>query len=483
MPAISGNEYIKRIDGLQHDVWVDGKKIVGPISQHLAYKGAMKSKARLYDKQLHSDYLSHMTFPSPLTGNRVGLSYLEPKSIEDLSKRRNMIQTWAKDTSGMMGRTPDYMNTALMTLAAASSILKEQDAFYAKNLIQFFETAREQDLSFTHSFINPQVNRSSAYQESSSEPIAAKIVKETSEGIVIKGARLLATEGGMTDEVIVLPSKNIPSGEKEYAFSCSIPSNSSGLKFIGRSSFYGSESAFDHPLSSRFDEMDTILVFDNVLVPWDRVFIYNNVQIAQKMFQLSSFIPHTLHQVICRQIVKTEFLIGTAQLLITSLNISEYNHIQEKISDMIMGLETLKSLLFRAENEATIDMWGTTTPNRDPLFVAVNLFTKLYPQWTQMLQRIGASGMIALPTENDFECVEIKEDLSQYLQTSTLNARERTKLFRLAWDLTMSNFGSRQTLYEQYFFGDPERLHSNLYFGYNRDQYMEQVRQFLNRTN
>ncbi|WP_243290469.1 4-hydroxyphenylacetate 3-monooxygenase, oxygenase component [Bacillus sp. FJAT-47783] len=479
MPAISGNEYIQRIDELQSQIWVEGERIVGRVSEHQAYKGAMKTKASLYDFQVNANHIYKMTFTSPLTGNRVGMSFLEPKSKKDLEKRRTMIQLWATQTAGMMGRTPDYMNTALMAFTAASSILKEHDSFFMRNLIQFFETAREHDLSFTHSFINPQVNRSSTYRENKREPIAAKVIEETSDGLIIKGARLVATEGGMTDEVIVLPSKNIPTGEDEYAFSFSIPSNTKGLKFIGRPSFCGGESTFDHPLSSQFEEMDTMVVFDNVLVPWERVFIYNRSGIAQKFFVLSSFIPHALHQVICRQIVKTEFMLGTAQLLTNTLDVSEYKHIQEKISDMIMGLETLKSLLYRAEQEAAIDQWGTMTPNRDPLYVAVQLFAKLYPKWTETLQKIGASGMIMLPCEEDFKCSDIKQDLYHYLQTDTLNAKERTKLFRFAWDLTMSSFGSRQTLYEQYFFGDPERLYSNLYYGYNRVHCVERVRNFL----
>ncbi|MFC7684853.1 4-hydroxyphenylacetate 3-monooxygenase, oxygenase component [Ureibacillus sp. GCM10028918] len=482
MGAINGQEFINRINQLNPEIWVDGKRITGLLSEHEQFKGILQSKASLYDLQHNPKLKDEMTFQSPLSGNAVGLSFLAPKSKEDLLKRRKMIEHWAAYTNGIMGRSPDYLNTVLMSFATSAEYLKGKKNSFPENLIRLYETAREKDLSFTHTFITPQVNRSNVYVENSNLPIAAKVIEVNEQGIVIKGARLLATQGGLTDEVLVFSVVNSLFTEEDEAFAFSIPSNTKGLKFICRDSFIGGESEYDHPLSSRYEEMDSIVVFDNVLVSWDRVFFYNNGDVAEEFLERCSFHAFAKHQALTRQIAKSEFILGLAQILIDTIKIREYHHIQEKMSEIIVGVETLKALLEKSENHASLDEWGYMRPDILPLKVAGNLFPKIYPRFIEIIQLIGASGMITLPTENAFHST-IREDLDQYLQAATKPAFDRVKVFRLAWDLSMSAFGTRQTQYERYFFGDPIRLSSALYNSYPIDPFVDRVNQFLNINN
>lgn len=477
MGAINGKDYIKRLNQLNNEIWYDGEKIEGLLSEHPAFKGLIQSKATLYDLQHDPKIKDEMTFISPVSGALIGLSYLQPKTKEDLIRRRKMIEHWARYSGGIMGRSPDYLNTVLMSFASSVSFLNNKDKCFPNNLQAFYELARENDLSFTHTFISPQVNRSYIYFENTDEPIAAKVVDKNEEGIIIKGARLLATQGGLTDEVLVFSVGKFLFNEGE-AFAFSIPSNTKGLKFICRDTFIGGQSSFNHPLSSRFEEMDSIVAFDNVLVPWNRVFYYNNVEVAEEFPIQSSFHPFTKHQVLTRQIVKTEFVLGIAELLIETINISEYQNIQEKMSEIIIGLETMKALLEKSENNAKLDEWGYMRPEIFPLQVAGNIFPKIYPRFSEIIQLIGASGMITLPTEKAFHSI-IRNDLDIYLQGATKTAEERVKIFRLAWDLTMSSFGTRQTQYERYFFGDPIRLSSDLYKKYPKSEYVKVVSNFL----
>lgn len=478
MGAINGNEFVDRINKLNPEIWFDGEKIEGLISEHHAFKGIIKSKAALYNLQCDDKYKKEMTFPSPVTGDPVGLSYLQPKTKEDLKQRRKMMEHWANMTCGIMGRTPDYLNSVLMSFACCAEFLEGKERSFPNNLKAFFRYARENDLSFTHTFISPQVNRSQIYLEQSAEPIAAKVIRENEHGIIVKGARLLATQGGLTDEVLVFSIGRFLFNEDE-AFAFSIPSNTKGLRFICRDSFLGGDSTFDHPLSSRYEEMDSIVVFDNVLVPWDRVFYYNNAEVAEEFVFASGFHHYAKHQVITRQIVKTEFLLGIAELIVDTINISEYQHVQEKLSEIIVGLETMKALLEKAENDATLDDWGFMRPNIIPLKVASNVYPKIYPRFTEIIELLSASGIITLPTEKAFYS-EISGDLNHYLQGANKSATDRVKIFRLAWDLTMSSFGTRQTQYERYFFGDPIRVASDLYKAYPKEQFIDTVSRFLN---
>jgi 4-hydroxyphenylacetate 3-monooxygenase len=476
MGIINGAAFIERLNKLENEIWFDGGKITGKISEHPAFKGIIESKASLYD--LQAILQDEMTFLPPDKEERAGLSFLQPKTKEDLKRRRKMMERWARQTHGMMGRSPDYMNTVIMSFASSAALLEGRENCFPQNIESLYERAITEDLSFTHTFITPQINRSQVYLGFSEEPISARVVERNEQGIVIKGARLLATQGGLTDEVVVFTAPRLFFNPDE-AFAFSIPSNTKGLKFICRESFVGGESSFNHPLSSRFEEMDSIVVFDNVLVPWDRVFFYDNVDAATDFLQKSSFYPFAYHQVVTRQIVKTEFILGVAQLLVETLNVGEYQHIQEKMTEIIVGLETMKALLEKAESDAEPDEWGYMRQSLTPLQVASTLSPKLYPRFSEIIQLIGASGMVSLPTEKDFDS-GIRNDLDQYLQSSCHTAEDRVKLFRLAWDMTMSSFGTRQIQYERYFFGDPVRLASNLYRNYVKEKQVEDVSVFLN---
>ncbi|PID15961.1 4-hydroxyphenylacetate 3-monooxygenase, oxygenase component [Sporosarcina sp. P34] len=477
MGAINGNEFVRRINEQDAEIWLDGQQLKGPISKHPAFKGLIETKASLYDLQSSPSHKSLMTYASPVTNDQIGLSYLQPKTKADLQKRRVMTEEWARLSCGLLGRSPDYLNTVIMSFASSSPHLLGKENCFPEHIQALYERAREEDLSFTHTFITPQVNRSQNALNTSDEPISAKIVGKTSAGLIIKGAKLLATQGGVTDEVLVFSTPSFL-GDSDEAFAFSIPSSTEGLRFLCRESFVGGNSTFNYPLSSRFEEMDAIVVFDNVLVPWKRVFFHHNKEVASEFFSMSSFHPFATHQVITRQIVKTEFMLNLAEQLVQTINIAEYLHIQEKLSEIIIGLETMKALRDKSEADALLDQWGYMCPSAIPLQIASNIFPKVYPRFSEIIQLIGASGMVALPTDKDFHSA-IQPDLAKYLQGATTTALERVQLFRLAWDLTMSSFGTRQTQYERYFFGDPVRLSGHLYRSYPKDAGQEMIRRLL----
>lgn len=482
MPAKTGKQYIERIEQAKANVWINGEKVKGRISEHPAFNGIMKTQAELYDRQ--HEKKSKMTYPSPSTGDHVGLSFLQPKTKEDLESRRHMIQEWARLTGGLMGRSPDYMNTSLQAFAASSKLFSVQDPQCTDNIVRYYEYCQENDVSLTHTLIQPQVNRSSKFADSPDPTVAARIVGKNKDGIIIQGARLLATQGGITDEIMVFPS-NLPrlsfETDHPFAYAFAIPNHTPGLKFICRESFDYGKSAFDHPLGSRFEEMDAIVVFDKVTVPWDRVFLYGSVPACHRIYQQGNSSVHLSHQVVCRNIVKTEFILGIIQLLVETICIEEYQHVQEKVSEVIIALEAMKAFVLASEVNAKLDRWGLMTPDPKPLAAACNYYPRIYPRFSEIIQLLGASGLMAIPTETDFQS-ELREDLDLYLQAANGEAYDRVKLFRLAWDVCMSAFGSRQTLYERFFFGDPVRMASALYQGYDKQKYVDRVKEFLERS-
>jgi 4-hydroxyphenylacetate 3-monooxygenase len=421
-----------------------------------------------------------MTYTSPSSGERVGMSFLVPETTADLRRRSAMMQVWARYTGGMMGRTPDYMNSSFMALSAASSYFATNRPEFAQNVRRYYEYIRENDLCLTHTLINPQANRSVGANEQADPYLAAGVVKETDAGLILRGCRMLATLAPFSEEIAVFPSTVLKeqSNVSRYAYAFSIPSNTPGLKFICREPFDIGRSRYDHPLGSRFEELDAIVIFDDVLVPWERVFLYGDNELCNNVYGKTGAVVHMMHQVAAKNVAKTELLLGIACSLVDSIQVGQFQHVQEKIAEIIVNLETMKALLRASEVDGTPNEYGLMTPTRAPLDAVRILYPKLYPRMVEIIQLLGASGLMAIPTEADLDSPQ-RDAIDRYMQSAKHNAKDRIRLFRLAWDVTASSFGARQVLYERFFFGDPVRVAGGLYMSYDKQPVMNYVNTLL----
>ncbi|MFS0781310.1 4-hydroxyphenylacetate 3-monooxygenase, oxygenase component [Bacillus sp. 1P06AnD] len=482
MGAKTGKEYKDRLKKANNNIYVHGER-VDDVTEHPAFKGVVQSMADLYDLQFEKS--DKMLYTSPTTGSKVGKTFLQPKTIDDLIMRRDAIQEWALTSGGMMGRSPDYLNAEVMAMGASNELFAEADPKFAENAAKYYEFARENDISLTHTLIHPQVNRAKAQHEQKDANVALHLVEKKADGIVVDGIRLLATQGGITDELLVFPSTVKKAGELDdpYSIAFAIPNNTDGLKFISRESFDYGKNAWDHPLSSRFEEGDAIVSFENVFVPWERVFVCGNSSICNRTFRETNAVVHMSHQVVSKNIIKTEFLLGVALSIMDSIGIDQFQHVQDKGTEIMLALETMKSHLYRAEHNAKLDKWGTMTPDFDALDAARNWYPRVYPHMVELVRILGASGLMGIPTQADFNHEELGDILHRGLQGKNVQGYERVQLFRLAWDLTMSSFGSRQTHYEYYFFGDPVRMGMTYFENYSaKEELKARVKDFLGKA-
>jgi 4-hydroxyphenylacetate 3-monooxygenase len=167
-----------------------------------------------------------------------------------------------------------------------------------------------------------------------------------------------------------------------------------------------------------------------------------------------------------------------ALMMTEMLGSSELPHSQERLAELMMHTEVIKASLRAAEADAKLDEWGVMCPDPMPLEVIRSLFMTVYPKMVEILQLLGSSSLMALPSEADFDSA-LSPEIEQYLATDTSTARERVKLFRLAWDISCSSFGGRQELYERFFAGDPLSRARFLCNVYPKAEAMERVRDFL----
>ena len=481
MPARTGAEYVKALRQNSPEVYLNGKK-VKDITTHPGLRNGVQTIANLLDMQHDTKLRDEMTYQSPTTGDRVGLSFITPRTIEDLERRRVMMHHWAKANCGMMGRSPDFMNVNMMAMAAAGDYFAQNRPEFKQNIQNYYEYVRENDLVLTHTLLNLQRNRApGATPLEDRTDIALSVIKETDAGIVVHGARVLATLAPLSEEIALYPTTshmlpdNAPS---PTSFAFAIPCNTPGLKFQCRESFDHERSHFDHPLGSRFEEMDAVAFFDNVLVPWERVFLLGDVALCNNMQLATNRHLHAGQQVVTKNLAKCEFVLGLANLMTETLGSNEQPQVQGLIAEIIENLEVTRSCLRAAEVDAKIDQWGVRCPAELPLQVARNMFIRMYPRMGEILHLLGSSSLLALPTEADMEG-PLAEDISRYLETDSASARDRVKLFRLAWDASCSAFGARQILYERFFQADSVRNAVILYNMTDREPASAAVREFL----
>jgi 4-hydroxyphenylacetate 3-monooxygenase len=404
-----------------------------------------------------------------------------PKTQAELQSIGAMMLRWSRHTFGMMGRSPDYINRAISAYSGGADFLSKQDPRFGDNARAYHAHARENDLCLTHTLINPQANRAVGAAKQADPFLAARVKEETDAGIVIKGARMLATLP-ISDDIMVFPSTLLKATEEDapYAFGFAIPNSTPGLKFLARETVDYGRNVYDHPLGSRFEELDAVVIFDDVFVPWERVFLYRDVTACNQAYAATGAVVHMAHQVVCKNIAKTEFILGLISLMIDAIGIETFQHIHEKTTEVWTTLEAMKAFRRAAEVDAAPNAYGMLTPAWDPLDAARNMFPRLYPRLVEIVQQIGASGLVSMPTLADVNG-PLREDILKYYQSARLEALDRIPLFRLAWDAAVSAFGSRQVLYERFFFGDPVRMAGAVFQSHDRKPYMDAVREFLHR--
>ncbi|MDH3680834.1 MAG: 4-hydroxyphenylacetate 3-monooxygenase, oxygenase component [Acidimicrobiia bacterium] len=479
MGARSGAEYLAGL-GNKREIWLDGEQ-VADVTTDPRLAGAAHAIAELYDLQLRPDLIETMTYESPTTGDPVGLSFIEPRSADDLARRRRMVKTWMDHTSGMFGRSADFMNIMVTGLALDADSFQRPDRPYGAYLRDYYHHIRERDLVLTHTLVTPQYDRSRPVEEQDTT-VAAHAVDETDEGWVIRGARMVSTLCAHADEMLVAPSSylaNSPDAAK-YAFCFALPIDAPGMRFICRPSLIpqGAASAMDHPLSHRLDEIDGMVIFDDVLVPWERTFVYRDVSMCNGLFNRTGAMAHVMHQFSTKNLAKAEFMMGLAMRVAESTNVDQFLHVQNMLSEMIVFTEQVRAALVASEAEAQPGPGGAYQPASMPLWTVRQTFPQQFQRMCEIIQIIGAGGLVAVPSYAELAGPHAG-DVERYLQAANAGSRERIRLFRLAWDAAVSGFSGRQQLYERYYSGDPVRLAAALFELYDSDPHKDRIDRLL----
>ena len=481
MPARTGAQYLAGLRDRPAEVWLRGERVTD-VTAHPGLARGAHAIASLYDLQCDPAQRDKMTFRCPDTGDTLGLSFIIPRTQDDLIRRREMMLAWARTTCGMMGRSPDFMNVTFACWAGAADYFGRGEPAFAENMRRYYRCIAENDLVLTHALINLQRSRDASGMFNLQEGTALQVIKESSAGLTVRGARVLATLGPLADEIAVYAPRAGQHREQysPFALNFAIPCDTPGLRFLCRDSFDEGKSRFDHPLGSRFEEMDSIVFFDDVLVPWDRVFIHGDVGLLNNTAMVTHSSIHSAHQGCAKNLAKCELVLGVALLITETLGNSHLPHSEERIGELVMYTELMRACMRAAEADAKLDEWGIMCPAPLPAEATRNLFMTAYPRMAEILQLLGSSSLMILPTEADF-ATPLAPAMTQYLATDTCSALDRVRLFHLAWDIACSSFGGRQVLYERFFASDPLTRARVLGSMFPKKEVTERVLSFLQR--
>jgi 4-hydroxyphenylacetate 3-monooxygenase len=447
----TGEKYLHRLnDG--RDVILNGEK-VRHLDRHPAFAGAVEVIVEYYNLQ-QRDSQTHCVKGN---GENIAISLAPPQSEADLNAKTQSFKAVAEISFGMLGRTPDFMNAAVMAIAHHSEVLgSDLEADYSANARAFYAECCRSNLFVAHAAINPQINRDRPPGSPGHDYQAVRIVGSDRSGIVVRGAKMIATLAPIADELLVFNMPGLMSGDEPHAVAFAVPVNTPGVTMVCRKAFHHpGYSTFDHPLANRFDEIDSYILFNDVKVPWERVFVYKDVRASNAFYDATFARHHTGHQGIVRGLVKAEFVVGAALRLAEVLGLQSQAAVQTKLGELASQVEALRALINLAEQEAAPTQAGILTPKITAIQAFRLIFPPAYRQTLELMRSLAPGTLLSGPNAADLEG-DIAALLVEALATGHATARDRTFALNLAWDLVGDAFGQRQLTYEYYHSGSPE---------------------------
>jgi 4-hydroxyphenylacetate 3-monooxygenase len=464
----TGAQYIESIRDDGRRVFIDGE-VVRDVTTHPAFRGAVRSVARLYDIAADPGNRAVMTYPSPRSGKPVLRCWEIPRTKADLGARHAMIERWAEATFGLMGRTPDHVAGFFTGYAAKPSVFAAAGKQWAENVVRFYEFARERHLYLSYAIVPPQIDRSKPAHRQSDPTLYAGVVGERDGGIVLKGAQQLATGAALSDWLHLSCIHPLQPGDEAYAIGVAMPVAAQGLKIYARRSYaLGATSAFDYPLSRRFDETDALVVLDDVFVPWEHVFVYRDVALCRDQWWRTPSHVYGNHQAQVRYATKLRFLAGLTKRLTEITGSASLPPVQIMLGEMAALAAIVENMVTAQEAAATIDEEGVVWPSKAALYAVMSLQSEINPRLVEIARELAGGAMIALPSSvKDFANPEAAADFERYVHSPGYAAKERVRLLKMAWDLIGSEFAGRHQQYEKFYGGASFLVKQNMYRSYD----------------
>ena len=476
---LTGAEYLDSIRD-DREVWIYGER-VKDVTTHPAFRNSARTVASLYDALHDPEQAAALTTPTD-TGNG-GVThcfYRTPHTAADLAADRDAIAAWQRLVYGFMGRSPDYKASFLATLDANADFYDP----YQENARRWYRETQERVLFLNHAIVHPPVDRGKPPEEVAD--VCVHVEKETDAGIVVSGAKVVATASALTHYNFV-SHYGLPIQDRRFAAIFMVPMGAPGLKLIARQSYEMIAahlgSPFDYPLSSRLDENDSILVLDQVLVPWENVFAYGDVEKVNNFFPRSGFLPRAMFHGCIRLAVKFDFLCGVMLKAVEAIGNRDVRNVQIALGEMLAWRATFWSHVEGMIAGATPWQGGALLPGFAAASAYRVLSVQAYGRLRELIETTVGSSLIYMNSNAaDFFNPEVRKHIDRYIRGSEgTTAVERVKIMKLLWDAIGSEFGARHELYERNYSGNVDDARVQTLLGLSAEGTTDELRGFAER--
>lgn len=439
-------------DGRQ--VYLNGER-VADVTRHRAFRNACRSIAGLYDG-LHGEQRDVLTRVDA-QGRRSHRFFTPAQNAEDLLGAREAIGCWSRMTYGFMGRTPDYKAAFMSGLEAGAGFYGD----YRQNACAWHRAFADRGLFLNHAIINPPLDRSKAIHEM--RDVFVHVERETDQGIVVSGAKMLATGSAITNATFVAPvaSAQMEAGKAEdFALVFFARMDNPGLRLMCRPSYEErASSPFDYPLSSRFDENDSVLLFDKALIPWEDVLVYRDLRRATGFYAESGFANLYNFQSGIRLGVKLELMIGLLSLGVRANGTQGFRGIQAALGELIALQHLLQALTTAMARDPERNAAGSAVPRLEYANALRIQVPQIWKRVRELLESaLGGAPLVTVSGAADLRDGEARRLVDSYYRGAELEPEQRLKLFKLIWDATGSEFGARHAVYESHYSGNAEQI-------------------------
>ena len=451
---MDGREYLESLRD-RREVYIYGER-VKDVTTHPSSRNAARSIARLYDA-LHAPETRDALTMVDRHGIRTHRFFTPSYSPQELLAAREAITIWARMTYGFMGRTPDYKAAFMATLGA----MPEFYAPYTENSLAWYKRYASKGFFLNHVLINPPIDRKKPVHEVGD--VFVHVVKERDDGIIVRGAKMLATGSALTHATFVAQNSavHLEKGKAEdFALVFIAPMDAPGCKLICRPSYEAkAHSPFDYPLSSRFDENDAVAIFDNTFIPWENVLVYRDIERAGRFYAASGFLNRYNLQAGTRLGVKLDLMCGLLAKGLAANGTEDFRGVQTLLGEVVAWRNLIWALTTAMCLDPQSGPGNSVMPKLEYASTLRLFSTMAWPRVKEVFETILGGAPIVTPSSRlDLKNPALRPFLDQYYRGSDSSAAERIKLFKLIWDTIGTEFGGRHEIYERNYSGNNEQM-------------------------
>jgi 4-hydroxyphenylacetate 3-monooxygenase len=449
---ISGARKLERMrDG--RAVYV-GAERVDDVTAHPAFREGANTIAGLYD--LKTDPAKRELFSFDNDGEPVSLYWLRCHSRDDLARRMRCCKAIADFTYGFVGRSPDQVSGLIAGLAMNPGLLDGLRQGFGQNLLKYYDYASRNDLYLSFA-VTPASGRKSAdlFPGQQRDDPNLQVVAEDSSGVTVSGMKMLATSAVYADEILIGNLTPIDEKLKSEAITAALPLNAPGVSLWSRQPYAQHVvHQADYPMSYRYDETDSVLVCDRVKIPWERVFLHNDAAMSRRIYIETPANCYQNHQSNIRFWSKMGLIVGLASRICQANGTDRIPAVRETLG-RLASLEALIGGMVHGQ----IDAWeawpdGYATPNRRIMYAALNWCQEHHTEIVDVLRTLLGGYPLVMPASIDVVTdAALRERFERWWKTPSIEAVERHKLYKLAWDIVGTEFAGRHMLYEKFYAG------------------------------